>query len=51
MVSVFGASAKTPLAAALLALELFGKEYFIYSFAICIIASFIAGKKSIYQPL
>jgi H+/Cl- antiporter ClcA len=50
MVSVFGAAAKTPLAAALLALELFGKEYFIYAFAICIIASFIAGKKSIYQP-
>lgn len=49
MVAVFGASAKTPLASAVLAFELFGKEYIFYAFAICIIASFIAGKKSIYQ--
>jgi H+/Cl- antiporter ClcA len=49
MVAVFGAAAKTPLASAILAFELFGKEYIFYSFAICIIASFIAGKKSIYQ--
>jgi len=49
MIAVFGAAAKTPVAAAFLAFELFGKEYFFYALAICIIASFIAGKKSIYQ--
>jgi H+/Cl- antiporter ClcA len=49
MIAVFGAAAKTPIAAAFLSLELFGKEYFFYALAICIIASFIAGKKSIYQ--
>ena len=50
MVAVFGAAARTPITASFLAWELFGKEYFFYAFAICIIASFIAGKKSIYQP-
>ncbi len=50
MVAVFGAAAKTPISATFLAWELFGKEYFFYAFVICIIASFIAGKKSIYQP-
>lgn len=49
MVAVFGASSKTPLASALLAFELFGKEFIFYAFVISIIASFIAGKKSIYQ--
>lgn len=49
MITVFGAAAKTPLAAAFLAYELFGKEYIFYAFIICFIASFIAGKKSIYQ--
>lgn len=51
MVAVFGAASKTPLATALLAYELFGKEYIFYAFVIAFIASFIAGKKSIYQPL
>lgn len=50
MIAVFGAAAKTPVSAAFLAFELLGKEYFFYAFAICFIASFIAGKKSIYQP-
>jgi len=50
MVAVFGAASKTPLATALLAYELFGKEYIFYAFVIAFIASFIAGKKSIYQP-
>lgn len=49
MITVFGAAARTPLAAAFLAYELFGKEYIFYAFIICFIASFIAGKKSIYQ--
>ncbi len=49
MITVFGAAARTPLAAAFLAFELFGKEYIFYAFIICFIASFIAGKKSIYQ--
>lgn len=49
MITVFGAAAKTPIAAAFLAYELFGKEYMFYAFIICFIASFIAGKKSIYQ--
>lgn len=50
MVAVFGAAAKTPFAAGFLALELFGPPYFFYALMISIIASFIAGKKSIYQP-
>lgn len=49
MITVFGAAARTPLTAAFLAYELFGKEYIFYAFIICFIASFIAGKKSIYQ--
>ena len=49
MITVFGAAARTPLSAAFLAYELFGKEYIFYAFFICLIASFIAGKKSIYQ--
>jgi H+/Cl- antiporter ClcA len=49
MVAVFGAASKTPLASALLAFELFGKEFIFYAFVISFIASFIAGKKSIYQ--
>lgn len=49
MVAVFGAASKTPLASALLAFELFEKEFIFYAFVISFIASFIAGKKSIYQ--
>ncbi|MFY8025797.1 MAG: chloride channel protein [Sediminibacterium sp.] len=49
MITVFGAAARTPLVVAFLAYELFGKEYIFYAFIICFIASFIAGKKSIYQ--
>ncbi|WP_439506491.1 chloride channel protein [Sediminibacterium sp.] len=50
MIALFGSATKTPISAAFLAYELFGKEYLIYAFIICIIASFISGKKSIYQP-
>lgn len=51
LVAVFGAAAKTPLASALMAYELFGKEALIYAFVVCIIASFISGKRSIYREL
>lgn len=49
LVAVFGAAAKTPLASTILAYELFGKEALIYAFIVCIIASFISGKQSIYR--
>lgn len=49
MVAVFGAASKTPLASALLSFELFGQDIIFYAFVISFIASFIAGKKSIYQ--
>ena len=49
LVAVLGAAAKTPLASTILAYELFGKEALIYAFIVCIIASFISGKQSIYR--
>lgn len=47
-VAVFAGATKTPLACSMMAMELFGIPYGIYALPICLIAVFVAGKKSIY---
>lgn len=49
MVAVFGAAAKSPLTAALLAAELFGLGFLPFALLISLISNKTGGKKSIYQ--
>lgn len=49
MVAVFGAAAKSPLTAALLAAELFGLGFLPFALLISLISNKSAGKNSIYQ--
>lgn len=46
--SVFAAATKTPLASAILALELFGISFLPYALISCILATLASGKNSIY---
>lgn len=49
MVAVFGAAAKSPMTAAILAAELFGFGFLPFALLISIISNKTAGKNSIYQ--
>lgn len=49
MVAVFGAVAKTPITAAILAAELFGIGFLPFALLISLISNKTAGKNSIYQ--
>ena len=49
MVAVFGAAAKSPITAAILAAELFGIGFLPFALLISIISNKTAGKNSIYQ--
>ncbi|BDQ11193.1 voltage-gated chloride channel protein [Sediminibacterium sp. TEGAF015] len=49
MVAVFGAAAKSPITATILAAELFGISFFPFALLISIISNKTAGKHSIYQ--
>lgn len=49
MVAVFGAAAKSPVTAAILAAELFGIGFLPFALLISIISNKTAGKESIYQ--
>lgn len=49
MVAVFGAAAKSPLTASLLAAELFGLGFLPFALLISLISNKTGGKKSIYQ--
>lgn len=48
-IAVFAGAANTPLACAVMGVELFGGTYFIYFLAACFIAFAVSGKKGIYS--
>lgn len=47
-IAVFAAATNTPVASAIMGIELFGPEYSIYFVVICLMAYYFSGRKSIY---
>ncbi len=50
-IAVFAGATKTPFAATILGIELFGIEFVVYYLIVCFIAAFVSGKKGIYSSL
>lgn len=48
-VSVFGGAAKTPIAATLMGIELFGVESGIYIAVACVVSHLVSGRTGIYR--
>ena len=48
-VALFAAATNTPIACAIMAIELFGVEYTIYFVVACLMAYYFSGKRGIYE--
>ena len=47
-IAVFGAATNTPLASAVMGIEIFGSEYLGYFVLACFLAYFVSGRSRIY---